>query len=82
MLAVGELNSDRDRPYPSDHTLFGEVDRECVAIPTDERFGVVPIIPTESTWNGRGGRYLCLALAYGLPPVTGDHAALAAGLGA
>ena len=63
------------------HLLIYTPEAGAARQPADERFGIVPIIPTESTWNGRGGRYLCLALAYGLTPVTGDHAALAAGGG-
>ena len=44
--------------------------RECVAgvdLPDDlvDRFGVVPIAPTEATWSGAGGRFSCIALQYG-----------------
>jgi hypothetical protein len=76
VVAVGDLNPDRDRVYPGEVALVAEVDEWCAQIEPDPRFGVVPIVPTESTWNGRDGRYVCVALTFGIVPVTGDHAAV------
>ena len=55
VVAVGDLNPDRDLPYPDDAALFGLADERCLDVPDDPRFGVLPIVPTESTWNGRDG---------------------------
>lgn len=73
VVAVGDLNPDRDREFPGDDELVIEVDGRCAVVESDPRFGVLPIVPTRSTWDGRGGRYVCVALAYGIVPVTGDH---------
>jgi hypothetical protein len=77
VVAVGELNPGGERAYPLDEELFAEVDARCSAVEPDERFGVVPIAPTRATWDGRNGRYACVALVVGGGTVTGDHAAIA-----
>lgn len=77
VVAVGELNPTGDRAYPSDDELFAEVDDECASVPRDERFGVLPIAPTRATWDGRDGRFVCVALVVGGGTVEGDHGAVA-----
>ncbi len=77
VVLVGDLNPDGDRPYPSDDELFAEVDARCAGVEPDARFGLVPVAPTEATWTGRDGRFVCVALVVGGGDVTGDHAALA-----
>lgn len=76
VVAVGDLNSDRDRVYPSDDVLFDEVDRACatlIAGAIDEEFyGIVPIAPDERTWEGRSGRFVCVAVVRGGGTTTGS----------
>lgn len=76
VIAVGDLNPDRDREYPGDDALLIEVDERCADVESDPRFGIVPIMPTTSTWQGRAGRYVCVGLTLGIAPVAGDHAAV------
>lgn len=73
VVAVGELNPDGDLAYPSDDELFAAVDPRCAAasVPLD-RFGIVPIAPTERSWESFDGRFLCLAIPFGGEPVTGS----------
>lgn len=76
VTAAGELNPDGDLDYPSDEELFAIVDQRCAlvdTVPTD-RFGVVPIAPTERSWTSLDGRYLCLAVPFGGGMVTGSIA--------
>jgi len=76
VIDLGDLNPGGALAYPGDDELLSEVDAACARASIDSRFGVVPIVPTEATWTGRDGRYVCVALTYGLQPVTGDHAAI------
>lgn len=74
VVAAGELNPDGALDYPSDDELFAVLDQRCAAIgdlPLD-RFGIVPIAPTEQSWRSFDGRYLCLAIPFGGAPVTGS----------
>ncbi len=76
VVALGALNPDGDEAYPSDDQLFARVDERCRSvdrIPLD-RFGVVPIAPTERWWASFDGRFLCLAIPYGGEPTTGSIA--------
>ena len=75
VVAIAELNPDGDLPYPPDDELFPLADRRCAAIPPDDRFGVVAVAPTESTWEARSGRVVCVALVYADGRVTGSHRA-------
>jgi hypothetical protein len=74
VIDVGRLNPDRDRPYPADPDLFGEVDDRCRASGDglSERFGVVPVAPTEASWNELAGPYQCVAVAVGGNAVRGS----------
>lgn len=69
VVAVGALNPDGDRDYPSDGDLIAELDRVCAArVPAEvdlDRFGVLPIAPDERTWTDRDGRYACVAVVIG-----------------
>jgi Septum formation len=71
VFATGELNPDRDQPYPADEQqLFARVDRQCAAVIADrpelvERFGVLPVVADEQSWNSYRGRYVCVAIPYG-----------------
>lgn len=75
-VLVGELNPGRDLPYPDDDELFARADARCADVPFDPRFAVVSVVPTESTWIGRSGRFVCVAVPFGLEPVIGDHDAV------
>lgn len=77
VVLVGDLNPDGDRAYPTDDELFDEVDGRCRTVEPDPRFGLVPVAPTEATWNGRDGRFVCVALVTGGGEVSDDHAAVA-----
>lgn len=77
VVLVGDLNPDGERPYPTDDELFDEVDARCRTVTPDQRFGLVPIAPTAATWNGRNGRFSCVALVVGGGTITGDHASVA-----
>ena len=67
---VGDLNADVDRAYPPDDELFAEIDRICVARfvtypdPSVDPLELrnFPIAPDENTWDGAGGRYVCIAM--------------------
>lgn len=76
VVAIGDLNPEGDRDYPTDDALFAAVDARCATVDRDVRFGLVPIAPTEATWNGRDGRFVCVALVIGGGTVEGDHAAI------
>lgn len=67
VVLVGELNPDRDRPYPSDAELFAEIDRRCASLPAEitDRFGLLPVAPDEASWEPFAGRFLCVAIPYG-----------------
>jgi hypothetical protein len=71
VFATGELDPDREQPYPTDQRqLFARVDRQCAAVLADrpelvERFGVLPVVADERSWNSYRGRYVCVAIPYG-----------------
>ncbi len=71
VFATGELDPGRDQPYPGDQQqLFARVDRQCAAVLTDhidlaERFGVLPVVADERSWDSYRGRYVCVAIPYG-----------------
>jgi hypothetical protein len=71
VFATGELNPDRDQPYPADEQqLFARVDRQCAAVLAGrpdlvERFGVLPVVGDERSWDSYRGRYVCVAIPYG-----------------
>lgn len=78
VFETGNLNPDRDLPYPDDEAqLFARVDRECAAVLARnpalvEQFGIVPVVADEASWDSFRGRYLCVAVPYGGEPVTGS----------
>jgi len=67
VVAVGELNPDRDLPYPPDADLFAQIDRRCAALAGEvtDRFGLLPIAPEEASWEPLAGRFVCVAIPYG-----------------
>lgn len=76
IVAAGSLNPDGDREYPTDDELFAEIDAACASLVPDtvdrDRFGIVPIAPDERTWDGRDGRFVCVAVVRGGGTVTGS----------
>lgn len=73
VVLVGELNPDGDLEYPPDADLFDRADRRCLdaASLVGDRFGLIPIAPTEESWKRLGGRFQCLALPFGGASWTG-----------
>lgn len=68
VVGAGRLNPDQDRAHPGDPALLAEVGERCRVYEVAAEalgFGVVPVIPNESSWEPRGGRYLCVAVSYG-----------------
>jgi hypothetical protein len=71
VFATGELDPDRQQPYPPDEQqLFARVDRQCAAALAGrpdlvERFGVLPVVADEQSWSSYRGRYVCVAVPYG-----------------
>jgi hypothetical protein len=71
VFATGELDPGRDQPYPDDEQqLFARVDRQCAAVLADradlvDRFGVLPVVADERSWESYRGRYVCVAIPYG-----------------
>jgi hypothetical protein len=71
VFATGLLDPDREQPYPADQQqLFARVDRQCAAALADrpdlvERFGVLPVVADERSWDSYRGRYVCVAIPYG-----------------
>jgi len=67
VVQVGELNPRTDRGYPSDAVLFDEADQQCLRALSivGDRFGLLPVAPTEATWEALLGRYQCLAVPFG-----------------
>ena len=71
VFATGELNPDRDQPYPGDERqLFAQVDARCSNVLVDhpdivQRFGVLPVVADEKSWASFRGRYVCVAIPYG-----------------
>jgi hypothetical protein len=80
VFATGELNPDRDQPYPADEQqTFARVENECSAVLADHpdvvrRFGVLPVVADENSWNSFRGRYVCVAIPYGGGTTTGPLA--------
>jgi len=82
VVALFDLNADHDQPFPGDAELFAEADRACGSLVLDdERFGVLPITPTEATWDARRGRTLCVAVTFGGVELEGDHRQFAGDIG-
>ncbi len=73
VVDVGQLGSD-GRDYPPDDELFAEVDERCrpVELVDSDRFGLLPIAPTETLWQSFDGRYLCVAIPFGGGSVAGS----------
>ncbi len=73
VVAVGELGSD-GRGYPADDDLFAEVQQRCrlTELVEPERYGLLPIAPTERLWESFDGRYVCIAIPFGGGAVTGS----------
>ena len=73
VVAVGALGSE-DREYPADDALFAEVEALCrdVELVEPERFGLLPVAPTERLWESFDGRYVCVAIPFGGEPTTGS----------
>jgi hypothetical protein len=71
VFATGELDPGRDEPYPDDEQqLFARVDRQCAAVlgahaDLVDRFGVLPVVADERSWESYRGRYVCVAIPYG-----------------
>ena len=71
VFATGELNPDRGQPYPDDEQqLFAQVDARCSSVLVDhpdivQRFGVLPVVADEKSWDSFRGRYVCVAIPYG-----------------
>jgi hypothetical protein len=71
VFATGELDPDRDQPYPDDEQqLFARVDARCAAVLADhpdvvQRFGVLPVVADEKPWSSFRGGYVCVAIPYG-----------------
>ena len=71
VFATGQLDPDRDQPYPADEQqLFAQVDAKCAAVLADrpdvvQRFGVLPVVADEKSWSSFRGGYVCVAIPYG-----------------
>jgi len=67
VVLVGELNPDGDLEYPSDAELFDIADQRCAAAEAlvGDQFGLLPVAPTETSWDRISGRFHCLAVQYG-----------------
>jgi len=78
VFGTGELNPDRDQPYPTDdQQTFARVESQCSALLADrpdvvQRFGVLPVVADEHSWNSFRGRYVCVAIPYGGGTTTGS----------
>jgi hypothetical protein len=77
VFAAGELNPDRDLPYPDDDQLFAMADQRCATALVDidgasEQFGILPVVADEASWDSYRGRYVCVAIPYGGEAVTGS----------
>jgi hypothetical protein len=71
VFATGELNPERDQPYPEDEQqTFARVESRCAAVLAGEddlerEFGVLPVVADETSWDSFRGRYVCVAIPYG-----------------
>lgn len=78
VFATGELDPDRDQPYPADpDQLFAQVDRACADTLAErpdvvDRFGVLPVVADERSWESFRGLYVCVAIPYGGGTTTGS----------
>lgn len=72
VVAVGDLNPDGDLAYPSDEELFAAADPTCMAVDLGDDYFVVPIVPTESTWESADGRFVCVAVPFAPGADEGD----------
>jgi hypothetical protein len=77
VVLVGELNTEQQQVYPNDAELFEHVDRRCRASGPllGDDFGLLPVAPTENTWDRLSGRFHCLAVPYGGGRTTGTLSA-------
>ena len=79
-MAVGELDpadGAEEVPRPADDVLFEQVDARCAAALADrsellERFGILPVVADEASWDEYDGRYVCVAIPYGGGTTTGS----------
>jgi len=79
-VAVGELNpadAAEDVPRPADDVLFEQVDARCAAALDGRtgllaRFGILPVVADEASWDEYDGRYVCVAIPYGGGTTTGS----------
>jgi hypothetical protein len=77
VFSTGELNPDRDQPYPTDEQqTFTRVESQCSAVLAGhpdivQRFGVLPVVADEKSWSSFRGRYVCVAIPYGGGTTTG-----------
>jgi hypothetical protein len=71
VFATGELDPHRDQPYPDDdQQLFARVDRQCSDVLAGHaglavRFGILPVVADQRSWDTYRGRYVCVAIPYG-----------------
>jgi len=67
VVLVGELNPDGDLEYPTDVAMFDQIDRRCAEASSvvGDRFALLPVAPTENSWERVAGRFHCLAVPYG-----------------
>lgn len=72
VVAVGELRGD-GAEYPGFEAADADAAAACTRVGvTADGVGVVPIAPTEDTWNTYDGRFVCIALAGGGAPLVGS----------
>jgi hypothetical protein len=77
VFATGYRNPDRDLPYPADDDLFRAVDARCAAALSEipgatDRFGILPVVADEASWEVYRGRFVCVAIPYGGGTVSGS----------
>lgn len=78
VFATGELDPNRDQPYPDDEQqTFNRVESLCTSVLADHpdlaaRFGVLPVVADEQSWSSFRGRYVCVAIPYGGGTTTGS----------
>jgi hypothetical protein len=71
VFATGELNPERDQPYPEDEQqTFARVESRCASVLSgdddlERQFGVLPVVADERSWDSFRGRYVCVAIPYG-----------------
>lgn len=78
VVAAGELDPDGTRERPSDDAVFPLVDARCADALSDahrallDRFGILPVVADERSWESFDGRYVCIAIPYGGGTTTGS----------